>query len=389
MVENDPVRSRPSAVNRATCDADVGHVKVVLAHEWLLSASGSDKVAAEIARTLDVDHIVTAISSPVVADTLVPGVRVRTLWTDRLPGVHERWMRYAPALLEAWSTTRVGQVDLLVSSSHFAAKAAGARFEGPHVSYCHAPMRFAWRPDLEADRLHGASARVGQALRPALQRWDRWSAQSVTTFVANSTAIAERIRNCYERDAVVVHPPCDVDRFAAIDRSEPAGGGVHYLCFGRLVAYKRVDLAVEACTRLQLPLVVAGRGPELARLQSMAGPTVRFEEHVSNERYIELLRDARGLLFPGEEDFGIVPVEAMAAGVPVIAFGRGGALDSVVDGVTGVLFAEQTVSSMAEAIDQADRTVFELDKLRAHADGFRPEVFRERFSAVVSGTRGG
>ena len=374
----------PSPVNRQRPDADGDHVKVVLAHEWLLSASGSDKVAAEIARTLDVDHIVTAMSSPAIADALVPGVRVRTLWTDRLPGVHERWMRYAPALLGAWSTARVGQADLLVSSSHFAAKAAGARFDGPHVSYCYTPMRYAWRPDLEDGRLHGPAALVGRSLRPQLRRWDRWSARSVDQFVAISGCVAERIRESYGRSAVIVHPACAVDSFAAIERSDSVGSGAHYLCFGRLVSYKRVDLAVAACTRAGLPLVVAGGGPELATLKATAGPTVRFESQVSDDRYRVLLRDARGLLFPGEEDFGIVPVEAMAAGVPVIAFGRGGVLDTVVDGVTGVLFAEPTVESMLDAIERADRTVFEREKLLAQANQFRPEVFRERFSAVVS-----
>ena len=363
-------------------------MKVVLAHEWLLSASGSDKMAAEIAGTLDVDHIVTAMSDPTIAAQLLPGVPVRTLATDRLPGAHQRWMRYAPAILAAWSTVWVGKADLLVSSSHFAAKAAGARFNGPHLSYCYTPMRYAWRPDLEDGRLHGPAAIVGRSVRPLLRRWDRWSARSVDQFVAISACVADRISESYDRPAVVVHPACSVEPFSSIERSHPVGGGAHYLCFGRLVSYKRVDLAVAACTQAGLPLVVAGRGPELARLRAMAGPTVRFEEHVTDERYRALLRDSRGLLFPGEEDFGIVPVEAMAAGVPTIAYGRGGALDTVVDGVTGVLFAEPTVESVLDAIDRADRTVFERDKLRTQADGFRPEVFRERFVAVVRGLVG-
>ncbi len=356
-------------------------MRTVLAHEWFLSASGSDKVAAEIARALDVSRVITAVADPDVVEQLVPGRRVETLWTDRLPGVREHWLRYAPAIMAAWSRAAVGSADLLVSSSHFAAKAAGARFEGRHVSYCHSPFRYAWRPDLEGGRLTGASALAGSLLRPQLRRWDRWSASSVDLFVANSRSIAERISDCYDRPSVVIHPPCDVDRFSSVD-SAP-GAGSHYLCFGRLVAYKRVDLAVSACTRLGLPLVVAGAGPELSRLRSLAGPTVRFEESVSDERYLELLAGARALLFPGEEDFGIVPVEAMAAGVPVIAFGRGGALDTVIDGVTGVLFHEQSASSLADALERSDRITFEGAKLRAHADGFRPDVFRERMRELA------
>jgi glycosyltransferase involved in cell wall biosynthesis len=354
-------------------------VRTVLAHEWFLSASGSDKVAAEIARALDVTRIMTAVADPDVVAQLVPGRRVDTMWTDRLPGVREQWLRYAPAIMAAWSRSVVGDADLLVSNSHFAAKAAGARFEGRHISCCHTPIRYAWRPDLEGGRLTGAAGLVGSFVRPQLRRWDRWSATSVDLFVANSRSIAERISDCYDRPSVVVHPPCDVDRFAGVEH----GTDSHYLCFGRLVAYKRVDLAVSACTRLGLPLVVAGSGPELERLRSLAGPTVRFEGSVSDERYLELLAGARALLFPGEEDFGIVPVEAMAAGVPVIAFGRGGVLDTVVDGVTGVLFHEQSAASVADALERADRTAFERDKLRAHADGFRPEVFRARLRELA------
>ena len=364
---------RKRGIKPTTPRVDTFRVRTVLAHEWLLSASGSDKVAAEIVRALDVERVITAAADPVIVDQLVPGQRVDTLWTDRLPGIRQHWMRYAPAIMAAWSATKVGDADLLISNTHFAAKAAGARFDGRHISLCHSPMRYAWRPDLEDDRLAGISAQLGRRLRPELRRWDRWTARSVDLFVGNSQSIAKRIEDCYDRPAVVLHPPCDVDRFAAVTRCSPVGAGSHYLCFGRLVAYKRADLAVEVCTRLDLPLVVAGRGPELARLKAMAGPTVLFEEHVSDDRYFELLSDARALLFPGEEDFGIVPVEAMAAGVPVIAFGRGGAVDTVVDGVTGVLFAEQSASSLADAIDRADRTKFDLEKLRAHADGFRAD----------------
>ena len=346
-------------------------MKVVLAHEWLLSASGSDKVAAEIARcfhpTEDEVIVVTAAADPAVVADLFPGREVRTLWTGRLPGVERHWKHYAPALIAAWSTARMPEADLLISSSHFAAKAAGARFDGPHVSYCYSPLRYAWRPDLENDRLGGATAIVGRAVRPVLRVWDRWSARQADTMVAISRSIAERINDAYGIRAQVIHPPVDVDRFAHIVRSpEP----LHYLCFGRLVGYKRVDLAVETCTRAGLPLVVAGGGPELARLRAVAGPTVRFETDVSNGRYRELLADSIALLFPGEEDFGIVPVEAMAAGVPVVAFGRGGALDTVVEGVTGTLFADQTVASLTSAVERLAHSAFDRDKLAAHASTF-------------------
>ena len=357
----------------------------VLAHEWLVTAAGSDKVAARIASALSIDTVVTAISDPAVARLLFGETPVTSLWTNRLPRVANSRMLYAPAILAAWARTQVGPADLLVSSTHFGAMGAGRRFDGPHVAYCYSPFRYAWRPDLEGARLTGFTGRVGRVAVPALRRVDRTSASTVSLFVAISSSIAQRINDAYGRPAAVVHPVVDVDRFIDVARVPSAAVEGYYLCFGRLVTYKRVDLAVRACTFRSLPLVVAGAGPELASLRSIAGPTIRFEEHVSDARYLELLAGARALLFPGEEDFGIVPVEAMAAGVPVVAFGRGGALDTVVDGVTGVLFAEQTVESLLGALEALDRMPIEVAKLRAHTDSFRPDVFDGRLRTVVDG----
>lgn len=357
----------------------------VLAHEWLVTAAGSDKVAARIASALSIDSVVTAINDPVVSRSLFGELPIHALWTNRLPGIADARMRYAPALLAAWATARVGPAELLVSSTHFGALGAGRHFDGPHVAYCYSPFRYAWRPDLEGARLTGVAGHVGRAVLPLLRRVDRRSADSVSLFVAISSSIAERISDAYGRPAAVVHPVVDVDRFFDVVRAPDAASDGYYLCFGRLVTYKRIELAVRVCTLRALPLVVAGSGPELVSLRALAGPTVRFEEHVSDERYLELLAGARALLFPGEEDFGIVPVEAMAAGVPVVAFGRGGAVDTVIDGVTGVLFAEQTVASLVDALDSLDSRAVETMKLRAHADSFRPEVFDRRLRAVVDG----
>ncbi len=357
----------------------------VLAHEWLVNVAGSDKVAARIVHALGIDEVITAFSDPSVARSLLGGTRVRNLWTNRLPGVADARMAYAPAILAAWAKCRVGNAELLVSNAHFGATGAGRRFDGPHVAMCHSPMRYAWRTDLESDRLTGMAGRVGRAIVPALQRFDRRSADSVSLFLGNSSSIVRRIEDAYGRPAAVVHPVVDVDRFTDLSAGlVHARRDGHFLCFGRVVAYKRVDIAVRACTARSLPLVVAGTGPELAGLRAIAGPTVTFEEQVSDDRYRELLVGARALLFPGEEDFGIVPVEAMAAGVPVVAFARGGALDTIVDGVTGVLFPEQTIDSLVGAIELLEATTFDLAKLRAQADCFRPEVFDDRLRSIVS-----
>ncbi len=378
-------------------------VKTVLAHEWLITPAGSDKVAARLASALDVQRVVTAIKDPGVSQALMGTRPVDTLFTDRLPSVGPRRMQYAPVLLAAWAaanvdksgrsgnagtTGRTSPADLLVSSTHFGAMGAGRRFEGLHLAYCYSPLRFAWRHDLESERISGPAARVAGMVLPRLREFDQASADTVSLFVAISSSIADRIEAAYGRKSCVVHPCVEVDRFADLAEvregaEEPSSG--YLLCFGRMVPYKRVDLAVRVCTANGLRLVVAGAGPCVPELRRIAGPTVSFEENVSDDRYRALLSGARALVFPGEEDFGIIPVEAMAAGVPVVALGVGGALDTVIDGVTGVLFAEQTDGALATAIERMLGQRFDPAKLHEHARQFRPEAFDERIQAVAVG----
>jgi glycosyltransferase involved in cell wall biosynthesis len=385
-VSQTPRKVLPFGLQKVDLTADNGIMRVVLAHEWFITPAGSDKVAARIASALNVDEVITAINNPQVSAELLDDLRVTSLVTNRLPGVGQHRMKYAPLILAAWASKRIGPADVLVSSTHFGAMGAGRRFNGPHVAYCHSPLRYAWRNDLESDRVSGAAGVLARRLVPLLQRFDRRSADTVSLFVANSTSIAERIRETYQRQAAVVHPCVDVVRFSSLARArmtaQPDG---FLLCFGRMVSYKKVDLAVRLCTERSLPLIVAGAGPCVADLKKMAGPTVRFEENVSDARYLELLQGASALLFPGEEDFGIIPVEAMAAGVPVVAFAAGGALDTVVDGVTGVLFNEQTVESLGDALDRLSAQSFDPDKLHDHSRQFRPEEFDRRLREVVWG----
>jgi glycosyltransferase involved in cell wall biosynthesis len=362
-------------------------MKTVLAHEWLITPAGSDKVAARIASIFDVDHVVTAIDDQKVSRVLMGSRPISPLATNRLPGVAQHRMKYAPAILGAWATYKVSSADLLISSSHFGSMGAGRRHDGPHVAYCYSPLRFAWRHDLEVDRVDGIRGEVASCAVPALRRFDSKSAESASLIVGISSSIAERIQQSYGRPAPIVHPCVDVDQFhgLALEREDVDPRKGHFLCFGRLVSYKRVDLAVRVCTEGALPLIVAGDGPELAALRSIAGPTVAFEQHVSDTRYRQLLQGAKALLFPGEEDFGIVPVEAMAAGVPVIAYGVGGVRDTVVDGVTGVLFHEQTVASLSGALEVFAASSFDVSKLVAQSDLFRPEVFDQKLREVVEG----
>jgi glycosyltransferase involved in cell wall biosynthesis len=353
---------------------------VLIAHEWLTALGGSDKTAAAMARALPGSRVVTAVADPRTVAELFPEGDVRALWPNRLPGAQTRWRAYSPAIVLAWSTFRP-DADVLLSSSHFAARAAGSGFAGPHLCYCYTPMRVAWRPDLELDRLRPSLRPAVNALLPAVRAWDRRKALGVTAFAGISSAVVERIGHAYGRHAERIYPPVDLPPFLASARRPPFG---YFLIVGRLIPYKRFDLAVQVCTQMGYPLVVAGSGPEEARLRAMAGPTVRFAGRVSAQAYLELLAGAIALLFPGEEDFGIVPVEAQAAGCPVVALGRGGAVDTVSDGVTGVLFAEPTALSLRQGIDAVLAASWDEGILRAWAMQFSEERFAEELRAFVS-----
>ena len=357
-----------------------GGPRVVIAHEWLTAMGGSDKTVRAMALALPGSRLLTAVADPLLVDELLGARPVEALWTNRLPGIRRRWRPYGPAIAVAWSMLRLRDTDLLISSSHFATKAAGRRFPGPHLCYCYTPMRVAWRPDLELHRLRPAMRPVAHAVLPAVRGWDSRTAQGVTAFAGISTTVVERIRDAYGRDAECIFPPVDVAAFQAVKR----GPGQYFLAFGRLIPYKRFDLAVNVCTTHDYPLVVAGAGPEEARLRAMAGPSVRFVGYVDHQQHCDLLANATALLFPGEEDFGIVPVEAQAAGCPVVALGKGGALDTVNDGLTGVLFPEPTEADLADGIARLLAGSWDAAAIRHWADRFSEERFRRAFLDFVA-----
>lgn len=359
----------------------IGTGRVVIAHEWFTGAGGSDKTAASMARALPGARLVTAVADPATTADVCPDLTVDTLWTDSLPGAHRRWRLYAPALVLAWSMFDAGDVDILISSSHFATRAAATRFRGPHLCYCYTPIRVAWRPDLELGRLPPALRSAVSSILPAVRAWDRRTARGVTAFAGISSSVVERIRRAYDRDAELIFPPVDVPPFLATPRRASTG---YFLAFGRLIPYKRFDLAIQACSAAGHPLVVAGSGPDEARLRAMAGPSVRFAGRVDDNAYRQLLAGATALLFPGEEDFGLVPVEAQAAGCPVVALGRGGALDTISDGETGVLFHEPTVASLREGIEAVLAHRWDEAVLRRWAEQFSVERFFREFRAFVA-----
>lgn len=358
---------------------------MVIAHEWLTNVAGSEMVMKAMAELYPSAEIVCAVADPGLARRFLPGRRVRSLLDPRLPGILAHWSRYAPLMLARWSRLRL-DCDLLLVSSHFGAHRATMRTDAPSVVYYHSPMRIAWRLDIESGRLPAAARPVASRLLPAVRRFDAEAAAHPDVLVANSSATARRIEEVYRRPATVVHPPVPVP--ADLQARPPAPPQEpYYLYFGRLVAYKRPDLAVTACRELGRRLVVAGYGPMLESLRRLSGPATRFVERPDDDEKWRLLAGARALLFPGEEDFGIVAVEALAAGTPVIGLGRGGLVDSVTGPELGELFEPAGHQAMVAAMRRFESRRFDPDTLRRGASRFSPAAFKAQMTGLLERNR--
>jgi glycosyltransferase involved in cell wall biosynthesis len=354
--------------------------RVAVAHEWLTVPGGSEQVVAEVLELFPYAELFTTVHDPAPWSPPIAGRRVHAAFLDRLPGARRHYPKLLPLMDRAFKSFDLSGFDLVISSNHACAKNVVVPPGTPHVCYCHTPMRYAWDPRFLAGEDLGPLARsTARALLPRLRRQDFAAAQRPDAIVANSTTVAERVARHWGRRADVIHPPVHVERFLAQPR-EPSG---YYLVLGRAVPYKRVDLAVRACARLERRVKVAGDGRDLPTARAAAGRDAEFLGRVPDAELPALLAEARALLFCAEEDFGIVPVEAMAAGVPVIAYGVGGVRDSVIDGETGVLFDHQTEDSVMAAIERFEALQFDEAVLREHARGFAPERFRDRFGELV------
>jgi glycosyltransferase involved in cell wall biosynthesis len=357
--------------------------RVAIVHDHLAQAGGAERVALALHRAFPGAPIFTAVYD---ADATYPEFRAADVRTSFL----QRWARrtkifrlafpFYPAAFEHFD---LGGFDVVVSSSSGFAKGVITGPETCHICYCHTPARFAWRYHEYVTQ--GGFGRGTRRVLPGLvhyvRLWDAVSAQRVDHFVANSRNVARRIRKFYGRPSEVVYPPVDVGRFRVAAEGPP---GDYYLVVSRLLGYKRVDLAVEAMNRLRRPLKVVGVGPDAARLRRMSGPTVEWLGRLPDDAVADLLAGCRAFLFCGEEDFGIAPLEATASGRPVIAFGAGGALESVLENETGVFFREPTPEALCEAIERMDTLPpFDPQRLQAHARSFDVSVFQERMRAIV------
>jgi glycosyltransferase involved in cell wall biosynthesis len=361
----------------------VSEVKVAIVHDWLTNMGGAEKVVELMHRLFPDAPVYTLLYDKNKMAPSFADMDIRTSYLQKLPFAkkkHQLLLQFMPVAIESLD---LRDFDLVISSSTSCSKGVLTRSDTCHICYCNTPMRYAW--DFYQEYLQGKPRLLYWYISRQLHRirlWDRLSADRVDFFIANSRNVAARIRKHYRREADVLYPPVDTQYFHP-GNTVP---GKYFLCAGRLVKYKRVDLAVRVCSRMGLPLLVAGDGSEYKRLRVIAGPSVKFMGRVSDSELKELYQQCRAFIFPGEEDFGIMPLEAQACGRPVIAYGRGGTLETVRDGYTGLLFQRQDEKSLQDTLEcfLSQEESFNSQVIRKHAEAFSIERFLDEFYLLVN-----
>jgi glycosyltransferase involved in cell wall biosynthesis len=361
-------------------------MRVALVHDWLTGMRGGERVLEVLCGLYPDADLFTLLHHRGSVSPTIEGHRIISSFVGWLPGARRHYRRYLPLFPIAVERFNLDAYDFVISSSHCAAKSVVPPGRARHLCYCHSPMRYAWD---QFDAYFGP-ARVGpvasrwvyRPLLARLARWDAATAARVHRFVANSAHVAGRIRRYYNRVATVVYPPVDTDFF----RPAEVTAGSHFLIVSALVPYKRIEVAMAACGRAGAALRIVGDGPDRTRLEACANGGVTFLGRLSDEAVRDEYQRALAVLLPGEEDFGIVPVEAQACGRPVVALARGGALETVVDGDTGVLFDAPDVDALSAALDRAARTRFDPARLRASAQRFSRDRHLQQMCDVIDDT---
>jgi len=357
-----------------------GDARVVFCHDWLTGMRGGERVLEALVARFPDAPIYTLFHNPSAICRALNAHPVRTSWLQRLPGIQSRYRYLLPLFPSAITSLRPPEADLLVSLSHCVAKAIRPARGARHLCYCFTPMRYAWLFQDEYLGRNPLKRAVARPLLAWLRQWDRRTAGRVDSYVAISRYVQERIRRFYGRESEVVYPPVDTVRWTPGPARE---SGPFDLVASALVPYKRIDLAVAAYTRTGFPLKIVGTGTEAPRLRAHAGPNIEWLGWQSDDALLELYRACRLLVFPGEEDFGIVPLEAQACGRPVVAFGRGGVTETVADGATGLHFPEQTVSCLIDAVERAAARSWDPVEIRRHAEQFDTSVFLAAFGRAA------
>ncbi|MFH1429928.1 MAG: glycosyltransferase, partial [Candidatus Uhrbacteria bacterium] len=359
-------------------------MKLALVHDHLNQIGGAERVLLTLTDLYPDAPIHTLLYDPRAIADFFHDRRVITSFIERLPGGQRYFKWFLPFMPTAFESFDLSAYDIVLSSSSALSKGVIAHPHQLHLCYCHTPTRYLWSDAHEYLEKLPQRHRVRIVLPMLLTRlrmWDYQAAQRVDHFIANSEWVRQRIRKYYQRDAEVIYPPVNTQYFEV-----GTGRGGYFCVISRLRPYKKVDLAIEACNRLKLPLVIAGRGEDEARLRAMAGPTISFRGYVNEAEKRDLLRDAIAFIHPQEEDFGITAVEAMAAGRPVIAFRRGGATETIKEHETGIFFDEQSWEGLADALlrFRQVRDQWDPHAIRRHAEQFDTNVFRERMTRTVA-----
>lgn len=356
-------------------------MKVAIVHDWLTQWGGAERVLETLHEIFPEAPIYTSLYSPRALPQFYRSWDIRTSFMQLLPWAKEHHQSFLPLYPLAFRSFNLASYDVVLSNTSGFGHGVATQPHTCHINYCLTPPRFLWNLPgyLERERINGAFRLLLPILVRYLRQWDERASSGVDHFIAISQTVKDRIESCYGRSAEIIYPPVETIRFTPGEER-----GDYFLVVSRLIPYKRVDLAVRAFNGLKLPLWIAGEGRDRRALEAMAGPHIRLLGAVPQEEVPKLVAGCRAFIFPGEEDFGIAPVEAMAAGRPVIAYGRGGALDTVIDGETGLLFHEPEAQALAEAVQRFNDDAFDPHHIRQHALGFDTQVFRDRIMGFVA-----
>lgn len=356
-------------------------MKIALVHDYLVQYGGAERVLSAFTEIFPEAPIYTLLHDREAVHGAFDGARVYTSFLQGIPFIRRMHRWFPPLMPPAIEQFDFSMYDVVLSDSSSYAKGILTRPETLHISYVHTPMRYAW-DDCQKYAQDFGFPRLVKKFVPffmnPIRIWDKASADRVDRFLANSDFVARRIRKYYRKEAEVIHPPVDVDRFFVADNQKD-----YFLMVGRLIAYKRFDIAIKAFNRLKLPLRIIGRGPEYDRLRKMAGPTIEFLGRVPDEELPRQYAECRAFVFPQEEDFGIVAIEAMASGRPVIAFRGGDIEERVEEGVSGVFFDEQTPDAIVAAVKRFETMAFDPGKIREKAIPFDKAVFKRKIREYV------
>jgi len=356
--------------------------KTAIVHEWLVNYAGSERVVESFTNIwpdADVFALVDFLSDE-QRKIILKGKKAKTSFIQKLPFAKKRHRNYLPLFPSAIEKLDLSGYDVIVSSSHAVAKGFKKKDNQLHITYCHSPMRYIW--DQADQYLKGTKGLTAKLFMNYLRKWDLKSATNVDFFIANSHHIAEKIKRIYKIEAKVIYPPVDTDKFGVGNQKED-----YYLTASRMVPYKKLDLVVEAFNQMpDKKLVVVGSGPEKDNIKSAAASNIEIVGHQDRDSLKSFMQKAKAFVFAAEEDFGIIVVEAMACGTPVIAFNKGGANESVINGTTGILFEEQSSESIKNAVMQFENRIdlFDMAAIRKHSEKFSRMIFEENISNFVN-----